>query len=238
MSETTIILLALVAFVGGFVFLFWKMIQPSRRLFKILGDGTRAGLRLIRPEMPEWHTLPPKLDPLLKVDSWSYKLGLAYEFAGGEGYLLSIVEIDRMRTKKKYRRLEVVVRRVNTGLDSPLAIRPLEFEKKLPRPLRKVFDALSPEKADTSSCLPEFREKFGVVGKKANFPERVQRILLEAADPNGFNFFQRFELAGRPQFFPEGFTFTLAYYKRPKNVADVRQLLDFVEELARGFRFA
>ncbi len=237
MSETAIVFLGVAVFAAGFGFLFWKMTQPSRRLYKLLGDGSRAGLRLIRPEMPEWSYLPHHLAPFLGESGKDYKPGLAYQFAGGEGYLLSIVEIVKLIRKKEYRRGEVVVRRVATGLDSPFTLHLRKAPGQLPGVAKKLLAGLLPKEAGLSQFLPEMRESFVAYGERAALPEPVQRTLVTALDPNGFDLAKRLANTSGLRFYPEGIRFPISYYKRPKSVADVRRILDFVEELARGFRF-
>ncbi len=238
MSETAIVLLGLAAGFAGFGVLFWKMMQPSRRLYKILGDGSRAGMRLIRPDMPEWGYLPAILDPFLGEFGKTYKVGLAYQFASGEGYLLSVVEILKRAGGREYRRGELVVRRVATGLASPFTLFLKKAPGQLPGFAKKLLAGLLPEEADLSQFLPELREKFVAYGEKAALPEPVQRTLATALDRNGFDLGKRLEYTNGIQFLPEGIRFPISYYKRPKSVAEVRRILDFVDELARGFRFA
>ncbi len=219
-------------------YFFWWFLRPSRRLHKVLGDGARAGLRLIRKNMPEWSYLPHQLDPLLGEFGKTYKVGLAYQFAGGEGYLLSAIEVSRRAGKREYRRRELVVRRVATGLDSKLSLYAKGGSIQTPpKFLEKFLAGVLPQGADLSACLPEFREKFLAFGEKAALPEPVQRTLLAAMDPNGFDLARRLKPALDIRLLPAGIVFPISFYKRPKRVDEVRRILDFVEELARGFRF-
>jgi hypothetical protein len=244
MSTTDIIGWAsLAAFGLGFVALYLFITRPSRRLEKLMGDGTRLALRKLDRKSADWALLRNRLAPLLGGTGNKLILGSLYQRVGGSGFLLSVSERTKSRQKTTYRHTEKYVYLGSTGLATPFGIMPKPPDNGLSRFALGMMQRVGMEfREDAPGLLPEFRDRFLIHGPGAaqggvRVPPGVQRALLRASH-GSYGFDPAEALAGAEgiSLLPDGFVIHLSTTGELKTVDQIRGLLEMTEGIETGLR--
>ena len=236
------------ALVGVAFLLIFKFINsPSKKLERLIGDGSMVGVTRVQPDSPDWQRLEEFLPSLAKLGNEEFKLGAVYKTGSQDGYLFSAVrKIKSSRSGGNTTRLEHVEKLVwfeGTSFRSSFTVL---LQQEVNAAARLAFAFLEkmgggPHKID-QGLTEEFKEYFTVyateVGSSSTLPVDLQRFLTQHARGAGYEWgLNRFlDGSGGLAISPGGFVINISQTKRPKKPEHIRNLLSFADGLQREIR--
>ena len=87
---------SVVLFVIFFVQLYRLITAPSKRLEKLLGEGSAPGLQKVIRDSAEWHRLVESLSEQFGTHGKGFRVGSVYKAIGRDVYLVAMVTMQKV----------------------------------------------------------------------------------------------------------------------------------------------